>query len=72
MMILVKSTEAGVQLMAYNHGDIGISVILSDNKVATEFLISQNFTQVRTVPRMYLGKPLNWKAQTMFGRIRKT
>lgn len=68
-LILAKSTEVGVQLMTYKHEKVDTAVIPSDNIAATEFLISQNFKQVRTAPRMYLGKPLNWQSQAMFGRI---
>lgn len=68
-LILAKSSDAGLELMAYKHLEIDAAVIPSENALANEFLISQNFTQIRTAPRMYLGKPLHWKAHAMYARI---
>ena len=68
-LVIADNHEDGLKLLGYKHfiSDQSTSMPM-ENKAALEFLTSNGYTITKTLPRMVLGKEVNWKPELVFSR----
>lgn len=68
-LIIADTPEAGLALMQLRCQQATKEVLPATNKVGIDFLTKNGFTQFFQEPKMYLGKPITWQPEKLYGRI---
>lgn len=68
-LIIADTPEAGLALMQLKCQQATKVVLPATNKIGIDFLTQNKFTQFFQEPRMYLGKPITWQSEKLYGRI---
>ena len=68
-LIIANSTLAGIELMKLRLEERDFAILPSENSVGIQFLLSNNFRQVRISKRMFLGKRRQWHPASIYNRI---
>ena len=66
-LVLAKNEDAGIELLKIKHSEKDkVSYIPVENKVANDFLKSNNTQQLENFSRMILGKENNWNPKYIY------
>ena len=68
-LIIADEPEAGIELMKLRLEERDFAILPLENTAGLQFLTENNFTQVRTSTRMYLGKKRTWRPYCLYNRI---
>lgn len=68
-LIIASTNSAGQELMKLRLRSKEFAAFPIDNINATEFMLQNNFNQVRTEKRMRLGQKRNWQPTNIYNRI---
>jgi len=67
--ISAKNPEAGLELLKLRLSrNITNAVVPSENKAAVNFLVSEDFRLIHSMPRMVLGEDVIWKPELIYNR----
>ncbi len=68
-MIIARTPEAGIELMKLRLQSKEQTIMPVENNTAMQFLLSNNYKEVRRAKRMLLGERRPWKPTLLFNRV---
>ena len=68
-LIIANNPSAGIELMKLRIEERDFAILPVENKPGIEFLLKNDFKQVRISKRMFLGKRRKWYPASIYNRI---
>ncbi|MEO6719914.1 MAG: GNAT family N-acetyltransferase [Ferruginibacter sp.] len=68
-LIIAENPAAGIELMKLRIEERDFAILPAENKPGINFLLENNFNQVRISKRMFLGKRRKWHPAFIYNRI---